>query len=103
MRIHLPFQPQWRGKVLNGSKSTTVRAKRYGSVGDDFEVDGLAFRLARVEAMPLRDARDRVWRDEGMASADEFERVWVENHPTRGFRPEDQVWVHWFSRNEVIG
>lgn len=98
MRIHLPFQPQWRSAVLAGTKTTTVRTKRYGSEGDEFELEGATFVLARVEAMPLRAARDRFWREEGMGSSAEFERVWIENHPTRGFRPDDQVWVHEFEK-----
>lgn len=98
MRVRLPFQPAWRGKVLDGSKTTTVRTKRYGGAGDDFEVEGVAFRLERAEAMALHEARDRFWREEGMISPEEFERVWTENHPTRGLRGDDQVWVHVFSR-----
>lgn len=54
--------------------------------------------MVAVDAMPLGRARDAVWREEGMASPDEFERAWIENHPTRGFRPADTVWVHRFRR-----
>lgn len=82
--------------VLAGTKTTTVRTKRYGSVGDEFELEGRTFRIVAVEMMPLAEARDRVWREEGMASAAEFERVWSENHPQRGFRGDDAVWVHRF-------
>lgn len=84
--------------VLDGSKTTTVRTKRYGTTGDDFEVEGVAFRLLSVDAMMLDAARASVWREEGMASPEEFERTWVENHPARGFRGGDQVWVHRFAR-----
>jgi hypothetical protein len=94
----LPFQPRWRTLVLAGAKTTTVRTRRYGAVGDAFEVDGVAFRLVEVRAMPLRVARDDGWRDEGMASPEEFERAWAENHPRRGFRGDDQVWLHRFAR-----
>lgn len=80
--------------VLSGAKTTTVRTKRYGSVGDEFELDGRAFILTATEMMPLEKARDTVWKEEGMASPEEFERVWSENHPQRGFRGEDAVWVH---------
>ena len=96
MRISLPFQPRWRPAVLDGSKTTTVRTKRYGSPGDEFELDGASFVLTHVEMIPLAKARDSVWKEEGMASAEEFERVWNENHPQRGFRGEDAVWVHRF-------
>ena len=98
MRIHLPFQPQWRAAVLAGTKTTTVRTKRYGQPGDDFEVEGHAFRLVSVQPTTLAAARDTVWREEGMSSVEEFARIWKENHPSRGFRGEDQVWIHLFSR-----
>lgn len=84
--------------MLDGSKTTTVRTKRYGAAGDDFEVEGIVFRLTGVEAMLLERARDAHWREEGMASAAEFEATWAENHPQRGFRGADQVWVHRFAR-----
>lgn len=96
--VDLPFQPPWRPLVLSGAKTTTVRTKRYGAPGDTFDVEGARFRLVAVEAMPLAKARDAVWREEGFASPAEFERAWVENHPARGFRGSDQVWVHRFTR-----
>lgn len=96
--IVLPFQPQWRAVVLSGEKTTTVRTRRYGAPGDAFEVEGARFVLEAVDAMPLARARDMVWREEGMASPEEFERVWARNHPTRGFRESDSVWVHRFRR-----
>lgn len=99
--VVLPFQPRWRPAVLAGTKTTTVRTKRFGAPGDAFEVDGARFVLAAVEAMPLAAARDRVWREEGMASPEEFESVWVENHPSRGWRPADTVWVHRFTRGDA--
>lgn len=98
-RVDLPFQPRWRPAVLDGSKTTTVRTRRYGAAGDTFELEGVAFTLTRVEAMPLGRARDAVWREEGMASPEEFERVWAENHPAHGFRPGDSVWVHHFAQD----
>lgn len=98
MRIALPFQPRWRAPVIAGTKTTTVRTKRHGSPGDEFDVEGIGFELVAVESMSLADARERVWREEGMSSPQEFERVWTENHPTRGFRPSDTVWVHRFRR-----
>lgn len=98
VKVALPFQPQWRALVLAGTKTTTVRTKRYGAPGDTFELDGASFALTAVDAVPLREARDRTWRDEGMRSPEEFERVWAQNHPTRGFRGDDQVWVHRFAR-----
>lgn len=98
MKVALPFQPQWRAAVLAGSKTTTVRTRRYGAPGDTFEVDGRAFTLTAVDMMPLGQARDAVWRDEGMSSAEEFKRTWAENHPARGFRASDAVWVHRFRR-----
>lgn len=96
--VRLPFQPRWRPLVLSGAKTTTVRTRRCGAAGDEFEVEGARHRLVEVAQTSLADARDRWWREEGMASPEEFERVWAENHPTRGFRGADAVWVHRFER-----
>ena len=96
--ISLTFQPQWRAAVLAGTKTTTVRTRRCGAVGDAFVVEGARFELAGVDAMTLAAARDACWASEGYASADEFERGWIANHPTRGWRAGDQVWVHRFRR-----
>lgn len=96
--VHLPFQERWRPLVLSGAKTTTVRTRRYGHAGDEFEVSGRRFRLVEVRALPLREARDVAWRDEGMASPRGFEDAWRENHPTRGFRGEDSVWLHRFEK-----
>lgn len=98
MRVAIPFQPRWRPMVLDGRKTTTVRTRRYGAAGDEFELDGATFVLTQVAMMPLAKARDLAWRDEGMASPEEFERAWADNHPTRGFRGEDAVWLHRFRR-----
>lgn len=84
--------------MLDGRKTTTVRTKRYGAPGDEFEVDGARFRLLAVHMMTLAAARDAVWHEEGMKTPEEFTRVWNENHPLRGFRGEDAVWVHRFGR-----
>lgn len=96
--VPLVFQERWRPLVLSGAKTTTVRTKRHGAEGDEFELDGVRFRLTRVEQMALRFARERHWRTEGMASPDEFEEVWRANHPVRGFRETDLAWVHEFER-----
>lgn len=98
VRVTLPFQPRWRPMVLSGAKTTTVRTRRYGSAGDEFELEGRTFRLVALDMMTLAKARDTVWKEEGMASPEDFERVWSENHPQRGFRGDDAVWVHRFER-----
>lgn len=95
--VALLFQLAWRAAVLAGAKTTTVRTRRYGAAGDTFVLEGVTFRLVAVEAMPLARAHEG-WREEGFDSADAFERGWVENHPTRGWRPGDTVWVHRFER-----
>lgn len=97
-RVRLPFLPEWRPLVLAGGKTTTVRTRRYGEPGDTFEVEGVAFRLARVEAMPLARARDACWAVEGFDAAEAFEAHWARLHPARGFRGSDTVWVHAFAR-----
>ena len=98
--VRLPFQERWRPLVLAGAKTTTVRTRRYGAPGDTFTLEGRAFVLTRVEAMPLARARE-LWREEGMASPEEFEAVWRDNHPARGYQAGHTVWVHWFAPAET--
>lgn len=94
--VPLPFQERWRPLVLSGAKTTTVRTRRSGAPGDTFLVEGRLFELTEVRALPLHEARDHFHREEGMTSSAEFEQVWRENHPTRGFRESDTVWLHRF-------
>lgn len=83
---------------MSGAKTTTVRTKRYGAVGDEFEVEGELFKLVEVRQSSLMAARDDVWKDEGMTDPDEFQLEWHKNHPERGFRATDSVWIHRFER-----
>lgn len=103
LRVSLPFQPRWRPAVLAGEKTTTCRTKRHGNAGDEFEVEGVDFRIVTAKQMTLGEACQLNWREEGMASPEEFESTWRANHPTRGWRPEDTVWVHHFERAQDIG
>lgn len=96
--VRLPFQPQWRLAVLAGTKTTTVRTKRFGEAGDTFEVDAVTFEIVESAPMTLERARDTLWREEGMRSPEEFEKTWKENHPARGFAGRETVWAHRFRR-----
>lgn len=96
--VRFSFLPEWRAAVLSGAKTTTVRSKRLGEAGDEFELEEVRFVIERIEAMPLSRARDAAWRTEGFASAAEFEAHWGKLHPERGFRGGDSVWVHAFRR-----
>lgn len=100
--IRLPFQETWRDSVRAGVKTTTVRTRRYGDPGDTFEVDGARFVLLEVRALPLGEARDAAWREEGMLSPEAFEATWRANHPHRGFRASDTVWLHRFASDSAV-
>ncbi len=97
MHVRLPFQAQWVPRILDGSKTTTCRTKRFGGAGDTFDVDDVVFRLTEVTQMPLTRARDTLFEQEGFASPEAFQSEWEKNHPTRGFDPGTQVWVHRFT------
>lgn len=94
--VALPFRPEWREAVLRGTKTTTVRTRRYGEPGDEFRVDGRRFALEDVRQVPLERARDECHATEGFATREAFEAHWALAHPTRGYRPRDAVWVHRF-------
>ena len=96
MRISIPFQERWRDAILEGSKSSTARTKRYGSPGDTFESFGAEFELVSVEKMTLEDISESLYEEEGCGSPAEFRALWAKLHPRKGFVPDQVIYVHRF-------
>lgn len=94
MRIEIPFNPEMRKAIREGRKSETRRYRRYGDLGDVFDLDGEPYVLESVKREPLSDA---CWAREGFDSPDAFRRLWVKLHHRRGWRPGEKVWVHRFA------
>jgi hypothetical protein len=96
MQITIPFQERWRDAILDGSKSSTTRTKRYGRTGDTFEAFGADFELASIEKMTLEDVSETLHEEEGCGSPAEFRALWAKLHPRKGFVPHQSVYVHRF-------
>ena len=93
----LPFKERFRHPILAGRKVCTARTKRYGEPGDVLRTSfGFYVLLEKVCQHTLRDVRDNFWAFEGLASPGEFEAIWKEIHPGRGFDAGQTVWLHTF-------
>lgn len=96
--IEIPFHEQFRGPLLEGVKTATSRTSRYGAPGDEFDAFSARFRLVEVFRATLAEVSSHLWREEGVASSDEFRRIWARLHPRRGYVSTDLVYVHRFER-----
>jgi hypothetical protein len=96
MRIKIPFNLWSQDKLLHGLKSATSRYKKYGDVGDTFLMQGKVYYINLIVKLPLWFIRNELHITEGCESGEEFEKIWTEIHPERGFRLMDEVWYHHF-------
>jgi len=94
MVVEIPFQERWRAPILEGTKTCTSRTKRYAEVGDTFEAFGAIFQLTAIERRYLKDVAEVLFAKEGCKSPDEFEYVWEQLHPRRGWQAYERVWLH---------
>lgn len=100
--VKIPFKKKFKKKILNREKTVTRRYKKYGNVGDCFEVKmkmsmcvcSGRFVLTRVYREPLSKVDDEEARKEGCVDLEDFKKEWIKIHPRRGWRPEDVVYVH---------
>ena len=96
-----PFN-KWSCKKLQYfNKTCTSRNKKYGNVGDTFEVVLLNgntnhYKLTHVERVTLGFVRDHFYEKEGCDNPKHFEKIWVEIHPGKKFDQNHKVWLHCF-------
>ena len=95
--IAIPFLPEWGPAMIEGRKTCTTRTRKYGEPGDHFSAFGCLFQLTQVERMWLDNVL-RLWRQEGVASPEDFVKIWKRLHPRRGFDENWKVWVHHFEK-----
>ena len=93
--VKIPFRPAFREPLLSGVKRCTARTKRMGAGGDRFLAFDQWFDLKIVTEAPLHYVAD-LWRQEGCTSREHFIEVWESMHPSRGYQPEQIVFLHWF-------
>ena len=96
MNIEIPFNDWSKERIQKQIKKATSRYKKYGDVGDTFIVDGFEYELELVIKVPLWFVKEDLYRSEGAESGSEFQVIWTEIHPKKGFRPFDLVWYHHF-------
>jgi hypothetical protein len=94
--IDLKFSPEMAEKVLAGEKCCTSRRTVKGTPGDEFEIDGVRFRLLDVLSMSIRTVVMEFCRAEG------FERIDDCAAALQTFYPDlpqyDVLNVHLFAR-----
>lgn len=100
--LEIPFMERFREAMLDSRKTVTSRTKQYGKRGDQFEAFGAPFVILDVMRMPLWEVRDKWFKWEGVDSPEEFERVWAEIHPKKGFDPKQVVYLHRFVRRNIL-
>jgi hypothetical protein len=98
--IEIPFNGWSRERLKKGSKRATSRSKRYGAVGQVFDVEDRRYQIDLVIRVPLWFVAENLYLSEGAESYDEFIAVWTDIHPRRGYRPDDMVWYHHFREVE---
>ena len=94
--IKIPFNDWSIDRILNQTKKATSRYKKYGDVGDIFNINGFSFELELVIKVPLWFVAEDLHRSEGARTTNDFIGVWNSIHPKKGYQPFDKVWYHHF-------
>ncbi len=97
--IVIPFQGQFRNKMLRGSKYSTWRRSRKGEIGDTFWAFGKEFEIQNVEPMTQGEAvsdQEVVWSegfDYGWELKDIFDKLY---RRAGGYDPDKTGFLHTF-------
>ena len=100
--IDIPFRPDMVQAILDGKKSCTSRTKQFGKPGDTFTVQGKRLQLLRIEQHILAYVARYLYGAEGCRSPQEFEELWADIHPRRGFVEDEAVFVHYFGEERQL-
>jgi len=98
LRIQIPFRPHFKEAIIGGRKTATSRTTKYGNPGDQFEAFGHVFVIDRHERVKLSVVAREHFRAEGFEHPDEFKIEWADIHPSKGYDPNQRIWLHWFQR-----
>ncbi len=96
--MEIPFRPEFEPLLRDGRKTATTRRHAYGKRGDRFTAYGMEFELVSVERVHLWVVAASYWKEEGLASPQEFVDIWQTIHPRAGFQGESMVYLHRFRR-----
>jgi len=101
MKVDIPFN-DWSRVQLAKTKRATSRTKKYGSVGDTFEVklfhrlEKVKYQLTYIERVTLGFVAEHLYELEGANSQQELIDVWIKLHPLKGFEKDQKVYLHVF-------
>lgn len=98
--IKIPFKKEFRQALLDGKKTKTSRNKKYGDLGDTFDIFDGVFKITAIEKQPLEKVATQWYAEEGCDSPAAFRDIWIKLHPIKGFEAEKDVFVHTFTRIE---
>ena len=94
-------------KLFHHKKYATFRNKKYGEVGNVFDVslpDGnfQTYELIGQVKMPLWVVAKFLWRIECAISEQDFINVWNDIHPRKRYEDDinHEVWVHFFVEHQ---
>lgn len=96
MEVKIPFMPEFDVAMLYRRKVCTCRSRAMGTTGDTFLAFGHQFKLLSVSKISLGLVAFHLYKEEGCATPDDFVKIWEKIHPTRGYVPEDVVYLHVF-------
>lgn len=94
--ISLPFRREMEEATINGTKCCTSRTRKLGDSGDYFCVRLKWFRITNVDERPLSYVAENLYKEEGFDAPQGFIDIWCDIHPTKGWVPEQKVFVHYF-------
>jgi hypothetical protein len=74
---------------------------RVARIGDRFHAFGEIGWIKAVNQAPLGDIAERIHRETGFRSPEEFIDFWNDIHPIKGFVPEQPAWLYWFELTDL--
>jgi hypothetical protein len=93
--IEIPFNAWSKDKLRKGIKHTTFRYKKYGDVGDTFQVNGKTYFIMRYMEKTGQEVIDEDYLTEGAQTPDELKKV-LDGICRGKFNPNKKGWLHFF-------
>ena len=84
--------------VLEGKKTQQRRGGVYGYPGEEFELEGVRFKITGLRQERLDEMGDEGARAEGYPSLEMYRNLILSMHPGMEWDGDALVWVHEFER-----
>jgi len=94
--IDLKFSPEMAKAAIEGRKCCTSRRSQKGDPGDEFEYEGVRFRLIDILLLSVLDIAFNYYRCEGFDTRDECAAELHRIYPDKGYN--DRLYVHFLAR-----